>query len=67
MQQLLSFTGSTAGVIGILLCTISGLARAFGLFWVAGIEASSLFSLGTGVMVFACLVQLHLLSAQARS
>ena len=67
MQQLLSLTGSIAGVIGILLCALSGLARAFGLFWIAGYEASSLFSLGTGIMVFACLVQLHLLSVAARN
>jgi hypothetical protein len=67
MQQLLSLTGSIAGVIGILLCAVSGLGRAMGLFWVAGYEASSLFSLGTGVMVFACLVQLHLLLVVARS
>ena len=64
MQRLLNLTGSIAGVLGMLLCAISGLARASGLFYLAGYQSTTLFMVGTGVMVFACLAKLEALSAQ---
>jgi len=67
MQQFLNLTGSIAAVLGILLCVISGLARLFGLYHLAGYEATTIFSVGTGVMVFACLVKLEVLLAQIRN
>ena len=66
MQQLLKLTGSVAGVLGALLCGIAGLARLSGMYYLAGYEATAIFMAGTGVMVFACLVKLELMSAQLK-
>ena len=64
MQQLLNLAGSIAGVLGILVCTAGGLARVSGLYYVTGFESTTLFMVGTGVMVFACLVKLEVLQSQ---
>ena len=61
MQQLLSPASSIAGVLGALLCAISGLARVSGFYTVAGYESITIFAVGTGVMVFACLLKLEAL------
>ena len=62
MRQLLTLAGTAAGVLGILLCALSGLARLSGSYYLAGYEATTVFMVGTGVMVFACLIKLELLS-----
>jgi len=67
MQQLLTLSGHIAAVLGILLCVASGLARLSGLYRLAEYEATTLFSVGTGLMVFACLAKLQALSAQYRN
>ena len=59
MHQLLRLTGSIAGILGALVCAIAGLARATGIFYLGGYEATTIFMVGTGVMVFACLVKLE--------
>ena len=64
MRQLLALTGSIAGVLGILICAISGLARLSGSYHLAGYEATTVFTVGTGIMVFACLIKLELISTQ---
>ena len=64
MQQLLTITGSIAAAFGILLCAVSGLARLFGLYHLAGYQSTTIFMVGIGVMVFACVVKLEALSAQ---
>ena len=67
MQQLLTLSGHIAAVLGILLCLASGLARVSGSYHLAGYEATTLFIVGTGLMVFACLAKLQTLSAQSRN
>lgn len=64
MRQLLTLSGSIAGVLGILLCAMSGVARLSGSFYLAGYEATTVFMVGTGIMVFACLIKLELISTQ---
>ena len=64
MQQLLTLSGHIAAVLGILLCVASGLARLSGSYHLAGYEATTLFSVGTGLMVFACLMKLQMLLDQ---
>ena len=66
MQQLLSLAGSIAAILGILLCTISGVARLSSAYHLAGYEATTLFSVGTGLMVLACLAKLEALSRRSR-
>ena len=64
MHQLLTLTGSIAAVLGIALCAISGLARVSGLFYLGGYQATTIFMVGIGMMVFACVVKLEALSAR---
>ena len=62
MQQLLATIGSISGVLGALICAVAGLARITGMYHVGGYEATTLFMVGTGVMVFACLAKLEVMS-----
>ena len=64
MQQLLNLAGSIAGVLGVLLCTAGGLARVAGLYYLAGFASTTIFMVGTGMMIFACLVKLEALQSQ---
>lgn len=61
MKQILSYTGTLAGIAGVLLCATSGIARVLGEYYLSGYEATTLFSVGIGIMVFACLVKLEIL------
>ena len=64
MQQLFNYTGNLAGGLGILLCVAAGLTRLSGDYYLAGYAATTIFSVGTGLMVFACLAKLQALMAQ---
>jgi hypothetical protein len=66
MQQLLSLTSNIAAILGILLCAVSGLARVSGLYYIAGYQSTTIFIVGTGLMVFACLVKLEAVLAQQK-
>ena len=64
MQQLLNYIGNLAGGLGVLLCAAAGLTRLFGVYYLAGYEGTTVFSVGTGLMVLACLVKLQRLLDQ---
>lgn len=66
MDRLLSLAGSLAAIAGILLCLIAGAGRLGGNYHLAGFEATTLFAVGTGLMVFACLARLEQLAKAAR-
>ena len=66
MQQLLTLSGHIAAALGILLCAASGLARLSDSYHLAGYEATTLFMVGIGLMVFACVVKLEVLLAQQK-
>ena len=61
MQKLLDYVGSAAGVVGMLLCAVAGFARITGEFYIGGYEATTLFIVGIGIMVFACMAKLQCL------
>ncbi|MEH6570720.1 MAG: hypothetical protein V7709_16690 [Halioglobus sp.] len=61
MKQILNYTSTVVGSAGILLCATSGIARIRGEYYLSGYEATTLFSVGIGVMVFACLIKLEIL------
>jgi hypothetical protein len=62
MQQLMKWGGNAAAVLGILCCAVAVLVRLGGSYYTpGGVEAMSVFSLGVGLMVFACLAKLELL------
>ena len=62
MHQLLSMSGNIAGLGGALLCLTAGSARIMGHYVIAGYESTTLFSVGTGLMVYACLTKLEVLT-----
>ncbi|RLQ20372.1 hypothetical protein DWB85_17910 [Seongchinamella sediminis] len=61
MKQFMTYLGQGAGVAGALICLVAGLARLTGVYHMAAFEATTLFMVGTGLMVFACMVKLELL------
>jgi len=66
MYKNLALTGSIAGILGALICFIAGLARIAGFYYLAGYQSTTLFNVGVGMMVFACMVKLDSLSTQRR-
>lgn len=61
MRALVMLVARGAGLIGLMLCLISGITRFAGSFWLAGYQAGTVLSLGTALMVLACLAYLVIL------
>ena len=62
MQRLIQSSANAAAVLGMLCCAAAALSRLSGAYHVlGGPEATSVFTLGIGLMVFACLAKLELL------
>jgi hypothetical protein len=67
MQLLLNYSGNAAGIFGALLCALSGANRFLGSYYIGGFESTTLFSVGTGLMVFACLMKLECLRLEYKN
>ena len=59
MAKLIDIAGNVAALLGILICLVSGISRLLGNWETAGYSTMTLFTLGIGLMVFACLAKLH--------
>jgi len=59
MYKNLALAGSIAGVLGVLVCLVAGLARIAGYYYLADYQSTTVFNMGMGLMVFACLVRLE--------
>ena len=66
MNKILVQLGSFAGVLGVLICLIAGLARVTGFYYIAGYQSTTVFTAGVALMVFACLLKLETLLKQGR-
>jgi type IV secretory pathway VirB2 component (pilin) len=65
MEKTIEVVGNISGVLGVLSCLVSGLFRLFGYYtFFDKILLESMFILGIGLMVFACMAKLHLLSSR---
>jgi type IV secretory pathway VirB2 component (pilin) len=64
MKNLVGLLGNVAGVVGVLVSAVAGIGRLAGYYHMGGFEASTLFSMGVGVMVAACLFKLHALEGR---
>ncbi len=62
MYKHLALAGSISGMLGAMICLISGLARIAGYYYLADYQSTTVFNMGMGLMVFACLVKLETLS-----
>lgn len=62
MQRLIKWCGNGAALLGVFCCVLAVVVRLGGSYYTpGGAEAMSVFSLGVGLMVFACLAKLELL------
>jgi hypothetical protein len=61
MMKLIHSVGDAASVLGIVVCFVAGLARLGGTWSVGGVQIATLFQLGIGLMVLACLAKLQAL------
>jgi hypothetical protein len=59
MGKMLVLLGNVSAVVGILLAFGSGIARILGLYLFSGYTTMTLFQVGTGFMVLACLCKLE--------
>ena len=54
MDKLIALVGRLAGIVGALLCVVSGAARIGGQHWLGGFEAQTLMLAGIAGMVLGC-------------
>jgi type IV secretory pathway VirB2 component (pilin) len=64
MNKYIELIGNFAAIIGILFCLAAGLIRVSGNYFIFGFETQTLFLASIAIMVFACLVKLHVLSVK---
>jgi hypothetical protein len=64
MDKAIGLVGNIAGVVGVVICLISGLVRIGGAYAVMDVPAGLTFQAGVGLMVFACLAKLHSSNSQ---
>jgi len=64
MNKYIELVGNIAAIIGVLICVAAGLVRLSGNYFVFGFETQTLFLVSIAIMVFACLVKVHLLSVK---
>jgi hypothetical protein len=67
MNTLLANIGTVAGIIGILVCLIAGLARLGGFYYLAGFESVTLLNTGVALMVLAILMKVELIYRKSNS
>ena len=61
-MDLLKNLSTAAGIVGIVICVISGALRITGTYHMGGIEMMTLFNIGVAGMVLGCLLKLEILS-----
>jgi hypothetical protein len=66
MERMLTLVGNLSALAGILLCAGAGITRVLGFYLVSGYAAMTLFQVGTGLMVLACLCKLESLLIRSR-
>lgn len=66
MNKNLALLGSVSGILGIVICFISGLGRVAGFYYIMGFQSTTVFNAGVGLMVFACLMKLDALQSRQR-
>lgn len=66
MHNTVDTIGTLLGIIGALICAASGAQRLIGSFTLGQFETSTLFILGTAVMVLACFLKLHAMAQRLR-
>lgn len=60
-MKLLEISGNLAAILGILVCSVAGGSRLLGNWQTLGFSTMSLFMVGIGIMLVACLAKLQVL------
>ena len=66
MDRIINLLGRVAAILGLLLCVVAVIGRLAGAAQTAGFEPMSVFTMGVGLMVAACLAKLEGLSSDKR-
>ena len=66
MERITTLVGNVSALAGILLCGGAGVARLLGHYLISGFTTMTLFQIGTGLMVLACLCKLESLLIRLR-
>jgi len=66
MERMLVLVGNLSALAGILLCGGAGIARLMGHYLTFSYATMTLFQIGTGLMVLACLCKLESLLIRSR-
>lgn len=66
MQRNMAFVGSIVGLLGVLTCFVAGAGRLLGYHYILDFQGTTVFNVGVGLMVFACLIRLEELAAPRR-
>jgi hypothetical protein len=61
MGDVIRLVGNVSAIVGILLALGAGIARVLGMYLILGYTTMTLFQVGTGLMVLACLCKLEAL------
>jgi len=59
MDVMIRYLGIVSAILGVAVCLLSGLARLLGYYIIAEYELTTLFIVGVGMMVFACVLKLY--------
>lgn len=62
MEKYIDISGLVLGVVGLLVCGLSGVIRLGGSFYFMGFETNTLFQAGTTFMIAACVLKLQAMS-----
>lgn len=63
-MKLLPLISNIVALAGVLLCLVAGFLRLSGTYHFAGFEVMTFFDGGSAVMIFACLLKLHLIQVR---
>ena len=66
MTSALDMAGSAAGILGLLVCLTSGVARLGGMFYLGGVPTVTVFLAGAGLVLAGCYLKLEAAGLRAR-
>jgi hypothetical protein len=64
VSKFIETAGNSAAILGLLLCLAAMVVRATGSYYMGGYAAMTVFNVGVGLMVAACLAKLHILQGR---
>lgn len=62
MVKQIDGAGLVLGIVGILLCLLTGIVRLIGEYYLLGFQTITLFNAGTTLMIAACVLKLQAIS-----